>query len=222
MGTPDSTAIIEKYFPALPAETMEKLRALGPLYREYNSKINVVSRADIDNLYERHILHSLALASFLGPLAEGTKLIDLGTGGGFPGIPMAILYPGCSFHLIDRIGKKIKVASEIAEAIGLKNVSFQHGDSGECRQKFDYVVSRAVMSLPALIKASAHLVESKAKGVNRYAPGIVCLKGGDLSEELAEVKRPVMDVPVSDFFSEPFFETKQIIYVPFVLGKKSK
>ena len=148
----DSVDIIKRYFPALTDSQMEAYRRLEELYTDWNSKINVISRADTGNLYTRHVLHSLAIAAFLGDLREGTSIMDLGTGGGFPGIPLAIFYPQCKFHLIDRIGKKIKVAADIAAQIGLDNVSFRHGDSGECHDKFSYVVSRAVMPLDALVK----------------------------------------------------------------------
>ena len=205
-----------KYFPAIDEETIGKYIKMADLYREWNAKINVISRTDIDNVFEHHILHSLSLAAFLGPLKEGTRIFDLGTGGGFPGIPLAVFYPHCQFHLIDRIGKKIRVANEIADSIGLANVTFQHGDSGECHERFDYVVSRAVMALGALASIAMRNVAScKGKGyANRYSPGIVCLKGGDLADEIEAANRAVFDVPVSDFFSEPFFKTKSIVYVP--------
>lgn len=212
---PDSLDLITKYFPDLTVDQIAAFGALEALYADWNTKINVISRADADNLYCRHVLHSLAIARFFGQLAPGTRIMDLGTGGGFPGIPLAIFYPECAFHLVDRIGKKIKVAGEIAAAAGLTNITFQHGDSGECRQRFDYVVSRAVMELPSLVKACAHNINTESPVPNRYAPGLVCLKGGDLSEEIAAVKRPVVDIPISEYFSEPFFETKEVIYVPF-------
>ncbi len=219
ISTPDTVDLIKKYFPALSAEQLEAFGRLGDLYREWNAKINVVSRADTDNLYCRHVLHSLALAAFFGDLADGTSLMDLGCGGGFPGIPLAIFYPGCRFHLIDRIGKKIRVASEVAQAVGLKNVTFQHGDSGECHERFDYVVSRAVMPLDGLVKACSRNIVTAPAHANRYAPGLACLKGGDLEEEIAAVRRPVVEIPVTDFFSEPFFATKEIVYVPFAKFK---
>jgi len=150
------------------------------LYTEWNAKINVVSRADIGNIFSRHILHSLAIAAFFGELKTGTEILDLGTGGGFPGIPLAVMYPECHFHLIDRIGKKIKVASEIAAAIGLRNVTFQHGDAGECHKKFDYVVSRAVMTLDGLVKIAQKNTLRSTPRKNRYSPGLVCLKGCNL------------------------------------------
>lgn len=213
--TSEGMSLLTKYFPGLSGTQSEAFARLGDLYTEWNSKINVISRADTDNLYCRHILHSLALAAFFGELQPGTRILDLGTGGGFPGIPLAIMYPECRFHLIDRIGKKIRVASEIAAAAGLKNVTFQHGDSGECHDKFEYVVSRAVMPLPDLLKASSKNIDSQSKLQNRYAPGLACLKGGDLSDEIKGIKRPVIEIPVNEFFAEDFFDTKEIVYVPF-------
>lgn len=202
--------IITRYFPDLTMRQKEQLAALPPLYAEWNAKINVVSRRDIDNLYSRHILHSLAIAKFITP-APGTAILDLGTGGGFPGIPLAIMWPQCRFHLIDRIGKKIRVAGEIAAATGIENVTLQHGDSGECHSKFDYVVSRAVMDLDALINAVRKNIASRTS--NTLPPGVICLKGGDLSAEIAATRRPVIEVPLTDWFSESFFETKKLIYV---------
>ncbi|MDE7387747.1 MAG: 16S rRNA (guanine(527)-N(7))-methyltransferase RsmG [Muribaculaceae bacterium] len=203
---------ILKYFPRLSETQRRQLSALRQLYIEHNERVNVISRKDIDNLYVNHVLHSLAIGKFITPVAR-TSFIDLGCGGGFPGIPLAILWPECTVHLIDRIGKKVKVAQEVAEAVGLTNVTFQHGDSGECRRKFDFVVSRAVMSLPDLVKASRHLVGTK--GRNRLPNGLICLKGGDLATEIAAVKGPeVLQVPLSDFFSEEYYSTKSLIYLP--------
>ncbi|MDE6249834.1 MAG: 16S rRNA (guanine(527)-N(7))-methyltransferase RsmG [Paramuribaculum sp.] len=189
----------------------EQFAALGDLYRDWNEKINVVSRKDIDNLYLHHVLHSLAIAKFLTPV-EGTSFMDMGTGGGFPGIPLAIMWPDCEFHLIDRIGKKIKVASSVAESVGLTNVTFQHGDIAECKRKFDYVVSRAVMTLPELVKLVRRNV-SRIHTSNSLPAGLLCLKGGDLRDELATVRQPMVDVPLSDYFTEEFFSTKSLIYV---------
>lgn len=205
--------IITKYFPGLDARQKEQYALLGTLYPEWNEKINVISRKDIDNLYCNHILHSLAIARFLEKLKEGTTLVDLGTGGGFPGIPLAIYYPQCRFHLIDRIGKKIKVAAAIAEAAGLGNVTFQHGDMGECHDRYDYVVSRAVMPLPDLVKITRGNVSSRSS--NKYANGLVCLKGGDLEQEMEATRLSAMDIPLSDYFNEPWFATKSLIYVPY-------
>ena len=208
----DTYRLITDYFPALPPEIADAFARLGGLYRSWNERINVVSRADTDNIYCRHVLHSLALAKFFGELEDGTTLMDLGTGGGFPGIPMAMLYPRCRFHLIDRIGKKIKVAQSIAESIGLKNVTFQHGDSGECHQKFDFVVSRAVMQLEELIKLIRRNISTKS--VNKMPNGLICLKGGDLSDEMRKTPGTPYVENISLYFGEPYFETKQLIYLP--------
>ena len=201
---------ILRYF-MLTDRQREQFAALGDLYRDWNEKINVVSRKDIDNLYLHHVLHSLAIAKFLTPV-ESTSFMDMGTGGGFPGIPLAIMWPDCEFHLIDRIGKKIKVASSVAESVGLTNVTFQHGDIAECKRKFDYVVSRAVMTLPELVKLVRRNV-SRIHTSNSLPAGLLCLKGGDLRDELATVRQPMVDVPLSDYFTEEFFSTKSLIYV---------
>ncbi|MDE7448943.1 MAG: 16S rRNA (guanine(527)-N(7))-methyltransferase RsmG [Paramuribaculum sp.] len=201
---------ILRYF-TLTDRQREQFAALGDLYRDWNEKINVVSRKDIDNLYLHHVLHSLAIAKFLTPV-EGTSFMDMGTGGGFPGIPLAIMWPDCEFHLIDRIGKKIKVASSVAESVGLTNVTFQHGDIAECKRKVDYVVSRAVMTLPELVKLVRRNV-SRIHTSNSLPAGLLCLKGGDLRDELATVRQPMVDVPLSDYFTEEFFSTKSLIYV---------
>ncbi len=200
-----------KYFPSLTDEQRRQFHMLGELYPEWNEKINVISRKDIENLYTNHILHSLSIAKFITP-TDGSELLDMGTGGGFPGIPLAILFPACKFHLIDRIGKKIKVASSIAEAIGLTNVTFQHGDIGECRKKFDFVVSRAVMRLDELVPLVRKNISRTQR--NSIPNGLICLKGGDLSDELRKTPGDPYTEPLSTYFSEPFFETKQIIYVP--------
>lgn len=199
------------YFPELTERQRAQFGALHALYADLNAKVNVISRKDIDNLYVNHVLHSLAIAKFITP-ADGTRFIDLGCGGGFPGIPLAIMWPQCCLHLIDRVGKKVKVAQTVAEAVGLTNVTFQHGDSGECREKFDFVVSRAVMPLPDLAKASGHLIG--AKGKNKLPNGIICLKGGDLAEEIKATRRDVLDVPLSDYFSQEYFSTKYLLYLP--------
>ena len=199
-------------FPELTEEQRRQFTTLLPLYSEKNAAVNVISRKDIDNLYQNHVLHSLSIARFITP-EPGTRFIDLGCGGGFPGIPLAILWPDCTFHLIDRIGKKVRVASEVAEAIGLKNCTFQHGDSGECRKKFDFVISRAVMSLPDLVKASLHLIDRQNR--NRLPNGLICLKGGDLETEIKQTRRNVLDVPLSDYFPGiEYYSTKYLIYCP--------
>lgn len=202
---------ILKYFPDLTREQIEALEALGPVYTEWNDKINVISRKDIDNLYTRHILHSLAIAKFVKP-EPGTEIGDVGTGGGFPGIPLAVLWPQCRFHLVDRIAKKLKVAQAAAEAARLTNVEFQHGDMGECHKKFVYVVSRAVMPLPDLVKITRKNIAEDALS-NSLPPGLLCLKGGDLAEEIAGCRRPVLEVPLTDYFHEAYFETKKLLYV---------
>ena len=207
---------ILKYFKdVLTPEQVQRFEALQGLYTEWNARINVISRKDIDNLYERHVLHSLAIARFLGPLQPGTTFLDMGTGGGFPGLPLAIFYPRCRFHLVDRIAKKLRVAETVAKEIGLDNVTFQHGDIGECHERYNYVVSRAVMRLDGLVKLTRKNVAPQSPAVkNQYANGIVCLNGGDTEEESRDVRFPVIDFPLSEFFAEPFFETKKLIYVP--------
>lgn len=202
---------IKKYFPGLNELQLQQFEALGVLYPDWNAKINVVSRKDINNLYVNHILHSLAIAQFLTPV-EGTRFMDLGTGGGFPGIPLAILWPHCQFHLIDRIGKKLKVAESIADTIGLENVTFQHGDVAECKERFDFVISRAVMGLDDLVKLARRNIAHESR--NGYPNGLICLKGGDLSQESRQVKGDFMEYDLSVYFSEPFFETKKLVYVP--------
>lgn len=205
--------LIKKHFPGLSEQQLKQFAMMGELYPEWNANINVISRKDIDNLYPNHILHSLVIASFLKELTPGTSFMDLGTGGGFPGIPLAVMYPQCRFHLIDRIAKKLKVAADIAEKIGLENVTFQHGDVGECHQKYDYVVSRAVMPLDKLVKLISHNIAQASPEGNTYSNGLICLKGGELASELGRVKRPLIDVPLSDYFSEEYFKTKDLIYV---------
>ncbi len=204
---------INKYFPNLTNEQRLKFEQLGVLYPDWNEKINVISRKDIGNLYPNHILHSLSIARLLTPVT-GTAFLDMGTGGGFPGIPLAIMFPDCHFHLIDRIGKKIKVASSIADAIGLENVTFQHGDIGECHNTYDFVVSRAVMRLNELLPLIRKNISKTGK--NKYKNGLICLKGGDLTDEIADINHPVIEYAITDFFNEPFFDTKKIIYVPFI------
>lgn len=206
---------IIKYFPELTAAQIEQFAALADLYTDWNAKINVISRKDIANLYPNHVLHSLAIAAFLGPLASGTSILDMGTGGGFPGIPLAIAYPQCRFHLIDRIGKKIKVASEIAGAVGLDNVTFQHGDIGECRDRYDYVVSRAVMPLNGLVSLTRKNISRHPMPGNKYRPGLICLKGGDLSEESKGIKEQIVEIPLPEIMPEPHFAEKSIVYVSY-------
>ena len=199
-----------KYFPNLSNTQVAQFQQLGVLYPSWNEKINVISRKDIDNLYVNHILHSLAIAKFLMPV-DGSTFLDMGTGGGFPGIPLAILFPECKFNLIERIGKKIKVASSIAEEIGLTNVSFQHGDIAECRSQYDFVISRAVMRLDDLLPLIKKNISSVQK--NAFPNGLICLKGGDLQDEMKKVQSPILIEDLNQYFTEDFFETKKIVYV---------
>ncbi len=200
---------ILKYFPSLSEKQILQFQTIIPLYKEWNEKINIVSRKDIDNLVVNHILHSLAIAKFLN-FVPGSKILDLGTGGGFPGVPLAILFPEVHFHLIDRIGKKLKVAADVAEKAGINNVSFQHGDIGECHEKFDFIVSRAVMPQPEIIK----LIKKNISSIQRNAlpNGVITLKGGDLSGEINTIKKSTEIVDISDWFDEPFYNTKKVVY----------
>ena len=202
--------LIEKYFPTLSEKQKEQYTALGTLYPEWNAKINVISRKDIDNLYEHHILHSLGIACVLR-FTPGTTLVDVGTGGGFPGIPLAIMFPECRFHLIDRIGKKVKVATEIAAAIGLENVTFQHAGIEEVKTKFDFAVSRAVMPLPDLEKLVRKNISPKQH--NAMANGLLCLKGGNLEGEIAPLRKRLLEFDMKDYFKEEYFDTKKVLYV---------
>lgn len=200
---------IIKYFPELTEEQKERFEALMTLYPQWNEKINVISRKDIENLEINHLLHSLAIARLIR-FAPGSRIMDLGTGGGLPGLPLAILMPDVDFHLIDRIGKKINVAREIAREAGISNVSFQHGDSGECHDRFDFVVSRAVMPHPDLVKAAKPNIS--AIGRNALPNGVIALKGGNLDEELKGMRRTSEVIGISRYFPEPFFDTKKIVY----------
>lgn len=203
---------ILKLFPSLSPVQIEQFGRMGELYRFWNERINVVSRKDIDNIYLHHVLHSLTIARFLGNLMQGTEILDMGTGGGFPGIPLAVVYPDVRFHLIDRIGKKIRVCNEVASELGLKNITTQHGDIGECHKKFDYVVSRAVMRLDALVPLVRRNVSSDNR--NSLHNGLICLKGGELDPEISATKLNVEIFPLNEFVSDSFFENKYLIYVP--------
>ena len=202
---------ILQYFPELTEKQREQMAQLEVLYPEWNAKINVISRKDIENLEVNHILHSLGLVKFV-KFTPGTRVMDLGTGGGFPGIPLAIYYPDVTFHLVDRIGKKLKVAQDIAERIGLQNVTFQHGDVKEVKGKFDFVVSRAVMDLGEMVPLVKRFIDSEDR--NAVPNGLLCLKGGDLTGEVHKFKNQVLIDELSSYFKEDFFKTKKMIYLP--------
>ena len=208
---------IDRYFPDLSEQQLAQFDAMLSLYPEWNAKINVISRKDIDILEVNHILHSLAIAKFIS-FAPGSKILDFGCGGGLPGIPLAAMFPDCHFHLIDRIGKKLRVASSIAEEIGLTNVTFQHGDIAECKEKFDFVVSRAVMNLPDLIKLCRKNISGVQK--NHLPNGVITLKGGDLDSEMAEYASMSMVENITRYFTEEFFETKKITYTQVLTSSK--
>ena len=203
--------LITKYFPNITARQREQFDALYDLYADWNAKINVISRKDITNLYEHHVLHSLAIAKFIN-FRDDTNVLDLGTGGGFPGIPLAIMFPNANFKMIDGTGKKIKVATEIANAIGLENVLLQHKRGAEERGKFDFIVSRAVMPLSDMMKIVRKNIAKDNH--NAFENGIIVLKGGTLDEELKPFKKIVVQEKLSQWFEEPWFEEKNLIYIP--------
>lgn len=202
--------IITKYFPNLTPEQTSQFAQLYDLYTDWNSKINVISRKDIENLYERHVLHSLGIAKVISFRPE-THVMDLGCGGGFPGIPLAILFPEVQFHLVDSIGKKVRVAQEVANVIGLKNVTFSHARGEEIKEKYDFVVTRAVMSLVELIKCVRKNIDHTQR--NSLTNGIIALKGGELDSEMASMRNICTTWDLSQYFDEPFFETKKVVHV---------
>ena len=203
--------IIEKYFSELTGEQREQFAMMDGLYREWNAKINVISRKDIDNLYEHHVLHSLAIAQMIR-FKAGTRILDFGTGGGFPGIPLAVLFPECQFKLIDGTGKKIRVAQEVCNAIGLKNCEPCHLRGEDEKGKYDFIVSRAVMPLPDLVKIVRKNIAKESR--NALPNGILCLKGGNLDAELQPFRRIVETAELSQWFSEEWFKEKNVIYLP--------
>ena len=190
-----------KYFPDISEKQKEQFAALYGLYQDWNAKINVISRKDIGNLYERHVLHSLGIAKLIR-FRPGTSVMDMGTGGGFPGIPLAILFPECRFHLIDGTGKKVRVAEEVAQAIGLKNATFRHARGEEEKGVFNFVVSRAVMPLPDLIRIIRKNISKKQSG-NSLPNGVICLKGGEVDHEIQPFRHIAMVTDLKDFFQEP-------------------
>lgn len=203
--------IINEYFPRLSEQQTAQLGMLDELYREWNAKINVISRKDIDNLYEHHVLHSMAIAKVLN-FKPGTEILDFGTGGGFPGIPLAILFPECHFKLIDGTGKKIRVAEEVCKAIGLENCQPTHLRGEEEKGKYDFVVSRAVMPLPDLVKIVKKNISKTQR--NALPNGVLCLKGGNVQEETRPFHNIVQITHLSDYFKEQWFKEKHCIYLP--------
>ena len=203
--------IIEKYFPELTGQQLEQLAALQALYEDWNAKINVISRKDIDHLYEHHVLHSMAIGKFIH-FRPGTKILDFGTGGGFPGIPLAILFPECQFKLIDGTGKKIRVAQEVCQAIGLKNCTPEHLRGEDEKGKYEFVVSRAVMPLPDLVK----LVRKNMSKTQRNAMpnGVICLKGGNIESEIQSFRKLAETAQLSQWFEEQWFKEEYCIYLP--------
>ena len=202
---------IRKYFPQLTRQQLEQLEALDALYREWNAKINVISRKDIDNLYEHHVLHSMAIGRFIN-FRPGSHILDFGTGGGFPGIPLAILFPECSFKLIDGTGKKIRVAQEVCQTIGLKNCQPEHLRGEDEHGRYDFVVSRAVMPLPDLMKIVRKNIGKEHH--NALPNGVICLKGGDVQAEVQPFRHIAETTALSTWFDEEWFKEKYVIYVP--------
>ena len=202
--------IVEKYFTGLSDKQVEQFRQLEGLYREWNEKINVISRKDIDALSVHHVLHSLAIAKVI-PFKGGTKVLDVGTGGGFPGIPLAIMFPEVDFFLVDSIGKKIKVVEGVAGALGLKNVTARQVRVETMKEKFDFIVSRAVTAFPAFVSLTRNRIRESS--FNDLANGILYLKGGDFEEEIKDFRNRVSIYNIPDFFEEEFFETKKLIYM---------
>ncbi len=202
--------LLSKYFPLNDVQK-EQFAALDALYRDWNSKINVISRKDIDNLYEHHILHSLAIAELIR-FKPGTRIMDLGTGGGFPGIPLAIMFPEVKFHLVDSIGKKIRVCEEVKNALGLQNVTTQWSRAEAVKEQFHFVVSRAVMPLPDLVKiVCKHICKEQ---INALPNGLICLKGGELEQEARPFGNAAQITNLSEYFEEEFFQTKKLVYLP--------
>lgn len=202
--------LINKYFPTLTIEQRERFEALDALYHDWNAKINVISRKDIENLYEHHVLHSLGIAHIIH-FKPGTTILDLGTGGGFPGIPLAILFPDCQFHLLDSIKKKVLVCTEVAKALDLHNVTTQWSRAEEVKEKYQFVVSRAVMPLADLVRIVRGKIDKKVQ-LNGLPNGLICLKGGELEHEVLPLKSSTIITPLSECFEEEYFQTKKVVY----------
>ena len=203
--------VIQTYFPELNEQQCQQLEALYDLYTDWNAKINVISRKDIENLYLHHVLHSMGIVKMLR-FKDGSSVMDVGTGGGFPGIPLAIFFPNVQFHLVDSIGKKIKVGQAVAEAIGLKNITFRHCRVEEEKEKYDFVVSRAVMPLADLVKLVRKNIKKEQH--NALPNGLICLKGGELQHEILPFRNQALSLELGDYFKEEFFKTKKVVYVP--------
>lgn len=203
--------IIKKYFPSLTPQQTEQFAALYDLYFDWNNKINVISRKDIENLYLHHVLHSLSIAKVIN-FRAGSSVMDMGCGGGFPGVPLAIMFPDTQFHLVDSIGKKIRVATEISGAIGLTNVRATHSRVQDIKEKYHFVVSRAVMQLPELIKICRKNISREQ--LNALPNGVICLKGGNIQAEVLPFKNVADITPLENIFAEEFFKDKKVVYVP--------
>ena len=208
--------LIRKYFPNITEQQAEQFAQLEALYNDWNAKINVISRKDIQNLYEHHVLHSLGIAKVVN-FKDGTEVMDLGTGGGFPGIPLAILFPNTQFHLVDSIGKKVRVAQEVANAIGLKNVRFSHARAEEIKDTYDFVVTRAVMPMIDLVKVARKNIKKEQH--NAVPNGIIALKGGELQGEISSMRNIATVWELSEYFSEEYFKTKKVVHISIVAKK---
>ncbi len=206
----DNSLIIDQYFPDLSDIQKNQFQSLGKLYEEWNEKINVISRKDLDHFYEKHVLHALAIAKFTD--LSNKKILDVGTGGGFPGIPLAILFPTAKFTLVDSIGKKITVVNEVSKSLGLTNVIAFHERAEKVKGTFDFIVSRAVTRMNNFLPwVQQKMIHNNPNG----EAAVLALKGGDLDEEMKEIKRPYQEINLSEYFNEDFFETKKLIYIPF-------